>query len=79
VVELRSQSDRPGTLRRKMREYVENGAQLGWLIDPQTRSVEVHRSGREPELQEGIEFVAGEGPVAGFTLNLRPVWEPLGL
>jgi Uma2 family endonuclease len=79
AIELRSQSDRFGTLRRKMREYVENGAQLGWLIDPQTRSVEVHRSGREPELQEGIEFVAGEGPVAGFTLNLRPVWEPLGL
>jgi Uma2 family endonuclease len=33
VVELRSASDSMETLRSKMREYITNGASLGWLID----------------------------------------------
>ena len=59
-----------------MREYIANGAELGWLIDPQTRTVEIFRPGAEPELRSGIGSVAGEGPVAGFTLDLRAVWDP---
>ncbi len=35
VVELRSGSDRVQSLQAKMREYIDNGARLGWLIDPQ--------------------------------------------
>ncbi len=77
VVELRSSSDRIRTVRAKMAEYIANGAQLGWLVDPESRSVEVYRPGREPELLENIESISGEGPVEGFVLNLRPVWEPL--
>jgi Uma2 family endonuclease len=77
VVELRSRSDRFRTLRAKMREYIENGAQLGWLIDPETKTVEVYRPGREPELLSGLESLAGEGPVNGFVLDLRKVWDPL--
>ena len=77
VVELRSPSDRVKTLQAKMEEYRDNGAQLGWLIDPETRTVEVYRPGREPELLTGIESIAGEGPVDGFTLDLRTVWDPL--
>lgn len=77
VVELRSKSDRLRIVRAKMAEYIANGAQLGWLIDPENRSVEVYRSDREPELLENVESISGEGPVEGFILNLRPVWEPL--
>jgi Uma2 family endonuclease len=77
VIELRSNSDRLRTLRAKMREYIENGAQLGWMIDPETKTVEVYRPGREPELLSGLESLAGEGPVNGFVLDLRKVWDPL--
>jgi Uma2 family endonuclease len=76
VIELRSKSDRLPTLREKMREYIENGAQLGWLIDPERRSVEIFRPGREPEVREEALSVEGEGPVAGFVLDLAPVWNP---
>jgi Uma2 family endonuclease len=76
VIELRSQSDRLRVLRQKMREYIDNGAQLGWLIDAEARSVEIYRPNREPELREGIESLSGEPPVAGFTLDLRTVWDP---
>jgi Uma2 family endonuclease len=77
VIELRSQSDRPQLLRAKMREYPPNGAQLGWMIDPEARSVEVYRPGRDPELLTGVDSVSGEGPVAGFLLDLTRVWDPL--
>ncbi len=37
VVELRSESDSLPKLQAKMREYIDNGAKLGWLIDPKNR------------------------------------------
>jgi Uma2 family endonuclease len=77
VIELRSQSDRLPALRAKMREYAANGAQLGWMIDPESRAVEVYLPGREPELLAGVDSVSGEGPVAGFVLDLTRVWNPL--
>src|SRR5215469_5301943 len=42
VVELRSQSDRLPVLREKMQEWIENGAQLAWLIDPERKTVEIY-------------------------------------
>lgn len=76
VIELRSKTDRLPALRQKMHEYLDNGAQLGWLIDPQARSVEVFRPNQQPELLSEIDTISGEGPVAGFTLDLRLVWDP---
>ena len=77
VIELRSRFDRLPALRAKMREYTANGAQLGWMIDPEARTVEVYRPDREPESLTGVDSVSGEGPVAGFVLNLTRVWDPL--
>jgi Uma2 family endonuclease len=77
VIELRSHSDRLPVLRAKMREYIANGARLGWMIDPETRAVELYRSDREPESLTGVDSISGEGPVAGFVLNLARVWNPL--
>jgi Uma2 family endonuclease len=77
VIELRSQSDRPRALRDKMNEWLANGAQLGWLIDPDARTVEIYRPGLEAETRGGASSVEGEGPVAGFVLDLLAVWDPL--
>ncbi len=76
VIELLSRLDRIQTIRAKMQEYIENGAKLGWLIDPETRSVEIYRPGRGVERLENVESIAGEGPVEGFVLDLQPVWDP---
>ena len=75
VIELRSESDRLPTLREKMRDWVANGAQVAWLIDPTRRAVEIFRPGRESEVRENAATVEGEGPVAGFVLDLLPVWK----
>ena len=78
VEELRSPTARLTALCEKMLEWVENGAELAWLVDPERRVVEVYRAGREPETVSGTEFVEGEGGVTGFRLGLARVWEPLG-
>ncbi len=77
VIELRSQTDRLPVLRAKMREWIDNGVQFAWLIDPDRLAVEIYRLGQEPEIRTGIDRIAGESPVEGFELDLRPVWNPL--
>src|ERR1700722_2127879 len=76
VIELRSPDDRLSRVRPKMREWVENGAKLAWLVDPERRVVEIYRPDSEPESLINPESVAGEGPVEGFVPDLRPVWDP---
>lgn len=74
VVELRSSSDTLKSLQEKMREYMDNGARLGWLIDPQNRTVEVYRVGVEVEVLSNPTELSGEEVLPGFVLNLRRVW-----
>jgi len=76
VIELRSRTDRMKDLREKMLSYLQNGVELGWLIDPQSRSVSVYRSGQtEPTELDDPECVLGEGPVEGFVLNLKEIYD----
>ncbi|MFN7923144.1 MAG: Uma2 family endonuclease [Bryobacteraceae bacterium] len=77
VIELLSSSDRLNKARAKMQEWIDNGAELGWLIDPRTHTVTIYRPHREPEPRTGIDRLEGEGPVAGFVLDLAPVWRSL--
>lgn len=72
-----SPSDRLIKLKAKMRAWIENGAQLGWLLDPDRRTIYIYCADREPEQLVNPERVAGEGPVAGFVLVLADVWAEL--
>ena len=74
VVEVRSGSDGLKPAQEKMQGWIANGAKLAWLVDPLRKAVEVYRPGREPEVLEGGSAVEGEGPVAGFVLELGKVW-----
>lgn len=77
VVELMSPSDRLSKVKGKMHEWMENGAQLGWLLDPDHRTAYIYRPGREPEQTVNPERLFGEGPVAGFVLELADIWAGL--
>ena len=77
VIELISPYDQLKEIRAKMLEWIANGAQLGWMINPRTESVTIYRPGHEPELRSGITEVTGEGPVEGFVLDLQPIWTPM--
>ena len=73
VVEIRSTSQRSLThLLNKMQEYMDNGAKLGWFIDPIERTVRIYRSGvAEPELLDNPETLDGEDILPGFTFAVR--------
>jgi len=75
VVELRSSSDTLKSGQDKMREYIDNGAILGWLIDPQQRRVEIYRAGKDVEVLENPAELSGEAVLPGFVVNLRRVWD----
>ena len=74
VVELRSASDRLKTLQDKMQEYRDNGAKLGWLIDPKNKKVEIYRPDKEVEIQENPTTLSGENVLPGFVLDLTVIW-----
>jgi Uma2 family endonuclease len=74
VVELLSPSDNLKTTQDKMREYLENGARLGWLINRKTRQVEIYRSNREVEVLDAPTSLFGEEVLPGFVLKLESIW-----
>ncbi len=76
VIEIKSDSDRLKALQKKMLEYVEQGAQLGWLINPANKTVEIYRPAGGVEKRVNLDKIGGEGPVAGFELDLTYVWDP---
>jgi len=74
VVELRSPSDSLKNLQNKLVEYIENGAALGWLIDPLEKKVHVYRPNAEIEILENPKQVSGEPLLKKFVLNVRKLW-----
>ncbi len=74
LIELRSDNDRLKDIRAKMKEWIDNGAELGWMIDPKRRVVEVYRAGEAAEIHEDPTSVQGMGCVSGFCLVMKKVW-----
>ena len=76
VVELLSPSDSLPATKKKMEEYMENGARLGWLIDPRRRHVYVYRPGTRVRRLDNPHTVAASPELPGFVLDLRDIWDP---
>ncbi len=74
VIELHSPSDDLEDLRAKMREYLENGASLGWLINPQDQQVEIYRPSQPIETLDRPDTLSGEAILPEFSLDLCEIW-----
>jgi Uma2 family endonuclease len=74
VLELRSPSDALTYVQAKMQEYLDNGAQLGWLIDPIEKKVYVYRPRAPVECLDNPQSIAGDPVLPGFVLELGRVW-----
>jgi Uma2 family endonuclease len=74
VVELMSPSDSLKEIQDKMKEYRDNGAVLGWLINRKSRQVEIYRLNQEVEVLESPANVSGEDVLPGFILNFESIW-----
>ena len=74
VVELMSPSDTLEKTRSKMKEYMENGARLGWLINRKQKQIEIYRLNEKVEILESPQTVSGEDVLPGFVLDLEEIW-----
>ncbi len=74
VLELRSASDSLKITQNKMTEYIENGARLGWLIDPKNKKVHIYRANGEIEILENPKTASGEDVLQKFELDLTEIW-----
>jgi Uma2 family endonuclease len=79
VGELMSPSDRRPVrfrmLQAKMEEYIANGAQLGWLIDPFEKNVYIYRPRTPVECLKNPATVSGDPVLHGFVFQIAELWE----
>jgi Uma2 family endonuclease len=76
LIEVMSPSDVLTRMQEKMEEYIANGCQLGWLIDPARMQVHVYRPGQPVQVLDKPQTLAGDPELPGFVLDLEPVWQP---
>lgn len=74
AVELRSASDALSTLQAKMQEYLANGLELGWLIDPKGKTVEIYRADEAVETVPLSTVLSGESLLPGLTIDLAEIF-----
>ena len=80
VVELASPSDEPQVLRRKLATYMANGASLGWLLLPQSRTVEVWKvdapeTANSPQVLTDPAGLEAGPEFPGLVIDPRRIWE----
>ncbi len=76
VIEVMSPFDSLRTAKEKMTHWIAGGVKLGWLLHGDRQAVYVYRAGRKEQKHTGINKLAGEGPMAGFELDLTDIWTP---
>jgi Uma2 family endonuclease len=74
VIELKSPSDKLTDTQKKMKEYMDNGVKLGWLINPEKKEVEVYRQGQKKEILSSPSNINGEDILPDFTLDLTEIF-----
>lgn len=74
VIELRSETDRLVDLQTKMAEYIDNGVELGWIVDPLLSQVHIYELGKPVQLLDHPATVAGTGCMQGFVLDLKDIF-----
>ena len=78
IIELVSPSDlknqRYEDLQAKMIEYLNNGVQLGWLIEPSAKRVEIYQFGQAVEVFNNPQTLSGRNVLPGFVLDLSEIF-----
>ena len=76
VVEVKSKTDSIDKLREKIQEFIKLGSQVGILINPKTRTLEVSRNG-ETEIFKDGDILTLPDLLPGFELVISEIWPPV--
>jgi Uma2 family endonuclease len=77
AVEVLSEGNTVGEMKRKRREYFQSGVRLVWIIDPVTRTVDVYVSDSQPVTLTAGDILAGGSVLPGFRLDLAELFAEL--
>ncbi|MCU0544415.1 MAG: Uma2 family endonuclease [Oscillatoriaceae cyanobacterium Prado104] len=77
VVEIKSQSDRIKPLETKVLKFIELGAIVGILIDPDEETVTIYRSTGEPTVLGNGDILTLPELFPGWELPIAEVWPPI--
>ena len=74
IIEIRSRSDSRRLLEAKMQLWLDNGAELAWLIDPIDGEVVIYKPDQAPAVLVKPELLEASAPVSGFVLRASRLW-----
>jgi Uma2 family endonuclease len=74
TVEILSPSDKQDEINEKVKNYLENGVKLVWVVDPIFRTITVYRGDAEPELFNTNETIGGGPHLPGFQVAVKDVF-----
>lgn len=77
AVEVLSPSNAAAEIQEKVIQYLDAGARLVWVVDPESRTATVYRSRQEIRLLGEGEELDGEDVLPGFRLPLSDLFAPL--
>jgi Uma2 family endonuclease len=77
AIEVLSESNTPGEMARKRREYFSAGAHQVWQIDPGARTMEVFTSPTQSLVLDETQTVDGGSVLPGFSLSLAQLFAEL--
>ncbi|MBD2771819.1 Uma2 family endonuclease [Iningainema tapete] len=77
VVEIKSQSDRISSLEKKVKKFLELGAIVGILIDPDESTVTVYRLTSEPIVLSSEDILTIPELFPGWELPISELWPPI--
>lgn len=75
AIEVISPNDKASELQQKISEYLQAGARLVWVIDPETRTLSAYHPSGEARVYSADEEVPGEDVVPGFSFHLADLFE----
>jgi Uma2 family endonuclease len=77
VVEIKSQSDRIKLIETKVLKFIELGATVGILIDPDEETVTIYRSTGEPTVLGNGDILTVAELFPGWELPVSELWPPI--
>jgi Uma2 family endonuclease len=77
VVEIKSQSDRINILKKKILNFINLGAVVGILIDPDEETVTVYRTLGEPIVFRSNDILTLPELLPGWELPISELWPPV--
>jgi Uma2 family endonuclease len=70
AVEVRSPSDRDDEVEEKVQTWLKAGTLMVWTVDPESRTVTIHRPGSDPVTLGVDEQLTGADVLPGFTCRV---------